>query len=153
MRLYLVQHGEAKSEVEDPERPLTDRGAKTVVQVARWVSDRGLGVGEIRHSGKRRAAETAEILAQHVKPPKGVRAAAGLGPRDNVLLMAAALEHEPESLMLVGHLPFLGRLAGQLVVADAGASVVRFTNAGIVCLWRDQNGWGIDWALPPRLLA
>ena len=30
MRLYLVQHGEAKPEEEDPERPLTDRGASDV---------------------------------------------------------------------------------------------------------------------------
>ena len=33
MRLYLVQHGEAKSEEEDPDRPLTDRGASDVRRV------------------------------------------------------------------------------------------------------------------------
>jgi broad specificity phosphatase PhoE len=35
MRLYLVQHGEAKSEAEDPDRPLTDRGAAYVREVAK----------------------------------------------------------------------------------------------------------------------
>jgi phosphohistidine phosphatase SixA len=41
MELFLVQHGEAKSETEDPERPLTDRGAETVVRMAAcsWPAD------------------------------------------------------------------------------------------------------------------
>ena len=41
MRLYLVQHGEAKSEKEDPERSLTDRGA-----------GRDPGGGRSRQSGR-----------------------------------------------------------------------------------------------------
>ena len=69
---------------------------------------------------------------------------AGLQPKDDVRPMAAALERETEALMLVGHLPFLGRLVGQLVAADADSAVVRFTNAGIVCLCREEDQWSID---------
>jgi phosphohistidine phosphatase SixA len=32
--LYLVQHGDAKSEAEDPERPLTERGRSDVARLA-----------------------------------------------------------------------------------------------------------------------
>ena len=38
MKLYLIQHGEAKSEVEDPERSLTSRGEKEVMTVSRVAS-------------------------------------------------------------------------------------------------------------------
>ena len=34
MKLYLVQHGEAKSKAEDPQRPLTERGREDVARVA-----------------------------------------------------------------------------------------------------------------------
>ncbi len=34
MELYLVQHGEAKSKAEDPQRPLTQRGREDVARVA-----------------------------------------------------------------------------------------------------------------------
>ena len=34
MRLYLVQHGAAKSEQEDPQRGLTDEGRRTVEKIA-----------------------------------------------------------------------------------------------------------------------
>ena len=34
MRVYLVQHGEAKPETEDPERPLTVKGAEEIKRVS-----------------------------------------------------------------------------------------------------------------------
>jgi phosphohistidine phosphatase SixA len=34
MKLYLVQHGEAKSEVEDPERSLTVRGEEETRKIS-----------------------------------------------------------------------------------------------------------------------
>ena len=64
MRLYLVQHGEAKSKTEDPQRPLTERGREDVARVAAFAASAGLQVGQIRHSGKRRAEETALYCAQ-----------------------------------------------------------------------------------------
>jgi len=38
MEIYLVQHGEAKSESEDPERPLTENGRRAVESVARYIA-------------------------------------------------------------------------------------------------------------------
>jgi len=34
MKLYLVQHGEANSKAEDPQRPLAERGRGDVARVA-----------------------------------------------------------------------------------------------------------------------
>lgn len=152
MQLFLVQHGEAKTEAEDPERSLTDGGAAAAEEVARWAAHARIAIGQIRHSGKRRAEQTAEIFARHLQPPQGVAAVPGLKPKDDVRPTAATLETETAAIMLVGHLPFLGRLVGQLVAGDPATAVVRFTNAGIVCLSRDEGGWLIDWALPPRLV-
>ena len=38
--VYLVQHGQAEAEDEDPQRPLTDRGADDAAWVAHWAIDR-----------------------------------------------------------------------------------------------------------------
>jgi len=62
MRLYLVQHGEAKREEEDPSRPLTENGRREVEIVAKFLSEAGIKIDKILHSGKLRAAQTAEIL-------------------------------------------------------------------------------------------
>ncbi len=151
MRVYLVQHAEAMSEDQDPQRPLTDLGR----QHARWVG--GLAarmeveVQQVRHSGKTRARETAEILGDALNPPQGVVAASGLSPLDDVEPVAEDLEDGSGSIMLVGHLPFMERLAGRLLTGDAREPVIDFTNAGIVCLERTVDRWQASWIITPRI--
>jgi phosphohistidine phosphatase len=142
MELYLVQHGEAKPESEDPERPLTDRGTEAVRRIAAWAARIGVQVGQIRHSGKRRAEQTAALMGERLNPPKGVIVAEGLKPNDDPSPLAEALRSEHESLMVVGHLPYLGRLASLLVVDDPDGGIIRFQQAGIVCLDRQEGEVG-----------
>lgn len=149
MRLYLVQHGEAKAKAEDPERPLTERGAETVQRMAAWASRMQLKVNQIRHSGKKRAQQTAAILAQSLSPTEGVVATTGLDPKDGVRPVAKTLQDASEAVMLVGHLPFLNRLASLLLTDDPERDLICFQYAGIVCLERQERKWSLDWAVPP----
>ena len=63
MRVYLVQHGESKSEEEDPQRRLTDKGIGEVQSVAKVLRALKLAVDAIWHSDKARAQQTGELLA------------------------------------------------------------------------------------------
>ena len=153
MNLYLVQHGEAEPKSEDSERLLTARGRDDVARVAAFARQAGVSVHQIRHSGKRRAEETAAILAEHLAPVSGVSAMAGLAPKDDVAGVAELVNHETEPLMLVGHLPFLDRLAGLLVAGDPDKSVVSFQRGGIVCLQRDPKAWAVGWVVTPDLIS
>ena len=152
MKLFLVQHGEAKQENEDPDRSLTDRGAEVVERMADWAARSGITVNQIFHSGKRRAEQTGAIFAKHLNPPRGVIALKGLSPNDDVTSVVATLQGEQESIMLVGHLPHLNRLVGMLVTGNPDNVVVRFRNAGIVCLSQQEENWAIDWVMQPDLI-
>jgi hypothetical protein len=101
MDIYLVQHGEARPEVEDPERSLTDRGEETVCKVAAWAARAGLRVDQIRHSGKRRAEQTAAILADLLRPIQGMVAVTGLAPNDDVKPVAETLWTKPRDRLFV----------------------------------------------------
>ena len=80
MRLYLVQHAEAKSEAEDPTRPLTEKGLADIKRVARHLKEHAnIKVAEINHSGKTRAEQTAQVLAEALAP-RGVAKGEGLEP-------------------------------------------------------------------------
>jgi phosphohistidine phosphatase len=153
MELYVVQHGEAKSESEDPERPLTERGAEAVRRMAAWAAQVGVRAAQIRHSGKRRAEQTAALLAERLAPVNGVIAVEGLKPNDDVRPVAESLQTEHESVMLVGHLPFLSRLASLLVAGNPEGGVIRFRQGGIVCLVQDEGKWAVNWVMPPELLG
>jgi phosphohistidine phosphatase len=67
VKLYLVQHGQAKPENEDPERPLTGDGLDAVARVARQsVEQLGVRPDRVVHSGKTRARQTAEVWGRLV---------------------------------------------------------------------------------------
>jgi phosphohistidine phosphatase len=48
-------------------------------------------------------------------------------------------------------MPFMERLAGQLVAGDPEVQVVRFRNGGIVCLTQNDDRWQVAWNLTPDL--
>lgn len=150
--LYLVQHGEAVPKSEDAERPLSALGWASAERVAAWMAAAGLGVDQVRHSGKLRARQTATIFSQRLQPRQGIASYPGLGPHDDVQPVADALEKCPCSVMLVGHLPFLGRLAGLLLVGDPERPLIQFPNAGLVGLAREEDRWTLTCAVPPELL-
>lgn len=150
MELILVQHGSSAPKTEDPERPLTETGREETARVAAWLAVSGVSPSHVRHSGKRRAAETAAIMALVLKPAGGVDGMSGLNPNDDVALLAEALNRRQEDIMLVGHLPNLARLASLLLAGDPDLDVVRFRNSGAVCIGREDNGWSLRWAITPE---
>jgi phosphohistidine phosphatase len=153
MELYLVQHGPAKSETEDPERPLTDEGRRLVEHVAAFLAPLRLRIERIEHSGKQRARQTAELLAQALHPPAGISEVTGLAPNDDVGMMMARLAGETANLMLVGHLPHLSRLVSRLLGLPADRPAVQFQMGGVVRADRSDAGeWVIRWMLIPDLL-
>ncbi|MDX1623935.1 MAG: phosphohistidine phosphatase SixA [Gemmatimonadota bacterium] len=152
MRLYLMQHGLATSKEEDPDRPLTDEGRAEVERVARAASRVGIELDAIHHSGKLRARQTAEILAERLQPGR-VEEREGISPTDDPSIVAEEVAERSRPLSLVGHLPHLERLASLLAAGDPDASVVAFRNAALVCLERDGEGaWGLRWILHPELV-
>jgi phosphohistidine phosphatase len=153
MKVYLMQHGEAQPKDVDPTRPLTERGRQEVQRVATFAERFGLKVNQIRHSGKTRAEQTANILSEALSPPGGVVAVSGLAPLDDVQPVADGLAREQQPVMLVGHLPFMARLTGLLVTGNPDRSVVQFRNGGIVCLAyeEEKETWLVTWVLTPEM--
>lgn len=151
MDLYLVQHAQAVPKQQNPQRPLTEEGRHAADVVASACGRLGLTVQQIWHSGKTRAEQTATILAGTLSPPEGVVQVAGLGPRDDVQPVARRLERGTQPVLLVGHLPFLERLAAYLLTGDPECTVVQFTNASVVCLVREGTRWQVRWILTPEI--
>ena len=154
MNLFLVQHGEAKTEQEDRARPLTDHGRQEVEHVARAAARLDLRLGGIVHSGKLRAAQTAEIFARELHPIRGCRDSTGLSPNDDPAIIGDMIVHgDGGPTMFVGHLPHLSRLASRLLVGDPGKELIAFRTGAIVHLAGDDAGWRLRWILTPELAS
>ncbi|MDR7401295.1 MAG: histidine phosphatase family protein [Armatimonadota bacterium] len=152
MNLYLVHHAEAVPEERDPARPLTERGWAQARSVARQAVTRaGARPLRIVHSEKLRAAQTAQAWRE-VLPEVEVTADARLNPSADPGSLVPALAEEGHDLALVGHQPFLNRLAALLLCEDAGRPVLALPAAGVACLERGPHGeWTVRWAIGPDL--
>ncbi len=156
MLLYLIQHGDAKKEEEDPSRPLSDKGVHDAERVAGHLSRLGIVAKDILHSGKLRAKQTAEIIAGNLKPasPRNLSETDGLAPLDNPGIWDDRLKYMTHDLMLVGHLPHLGRLSSLLLCGDREKDIISFRTGCVLCVERDGKGvWSVRWMVTPDILA
>ncbi len=153
MKLYLVRHGDAVAKEVDPDRPLSEEGRQDVKRVAEFLGEARVRVPVIFHSGRRRAEQTARLFAAHVSQGAFLEKTVGMDPLDSVSAFAPRVAGWTVDTMVVGHLPFMGRLVSLLVVGDETAPVASFKPGAVVCLHRgEEEGWSLAWMIDPELL-
>ena len=154
MRLYLVQHGEAVSKDVDPRRPLTDEGRSEIERLASFLGRSGVRVERVVHSGKHRAEQTAKLLANQLAPAVNIQAMQNLSPNDPIDPLHEELQNWATDTVVVGHLPYMGKLVANLVAGDEQSNLVEFQPGSIVCLEKKHGqDWMIVWMIPPQLIS
>ncbi|MCS7163524.1 MAG: phosphohistidine phosphatase SixA [Thermodesulfovibrio sp.] len=152
MYLYLVQHAKAKSEEEDQARPLSEEGYRDIRKVALFLSKANLSIDSIWHSGKLRAKQTADVLAETLGV-RDIKEVKGVAPLDEPEIIAEEILNSKSSIMIVGHLPHLSKLTSLLVLGDKERKVVNFQMGGVVCLKREEQTWSLRWFIIPEILS
>jgi phosphohistidine phosphatase len=149
MKLYLVRHGKAEAGEDDRLRPLREDGREAVARIGARLRKSGVRPERIEHSGLVRAHQTAEILASEVGGE--VVQENGLASSADVTRTAERLGHASENVMLVGHEPFMGRLAAFLLTGDADAELFHVRTGAVICLSDDEGGWTLEWFIYPGI--
>ena len=122
--------------------------------MAAFLGQADVHVVRLLHSGKTRAQQTAEILANSVLRGGAPEAANGLSPNDSVEPVLKDSASWSVDTMIVGHLPYMAKLVARLVSAQEARPVVSFRPGTVACLERDDNGaWSVAWMLPPGCLS
>lgn len=154
MLLYLIRHGKAKSEAEDPLRPLSEKGFQEISRTASYLARLNISVNQIFHSGKLRAKQTAEVLSGNLKPINGTLETEGLAPTDDPSIWAERLDEIADPIMLVGHLPHLEKLTTLLLTGNSNRDIVSIKTGGVICLDKDNAGyWSIQWITAPEIVV
>jgi phosphohistidine phosphatase len=150
MTLYLVRHGKARKGGKDRLRPLTQRGIRETRAAAEFLKRMRIQPMAIWHSDRVRAVQTARILEELV-PKQGLIEKPDMGPEDSVGFIMQSIARSRGDLIIVGHLPHLGKLVAKLTGAPKSKDVLRFTPSTIVVLSQDNGKWSIDAVIPPPL--
>ena len=161
MDCVLLRHGIAVEQDEwegsDADRPLTERGAKRVMQVAAGLTRLDVRPTHVFSSPLIRAIETAKIAHHSLRVRSAVRIVDALlpdAPPDRLLALLRDLPAE-SSVLCVGHEPHLGMVAS-VMLAGRSSAAFSFKKAG-ACLIelpiRAQPGQGVlRWWLQPGQL-
>jgi phosphohistidine phosphatase len=148
MRLYIVRHAIAAPHgtpgISDDDRLLTEDGIKKMRQAAAGLRSLDYIPELILSSPLPRALQTAEILIDTFGQKRTrleiLEALAPAGSREELYLAIASHEKKLESLMLVGHQPSLGEIAGEIIWGTAehfldlkkgGACLIELEHSGV----------------------
>ncbi|MFH1123588.1 MAG: hypothetical protein V1758_07990 [Pseudomonadota bacterium] len=77
----------------------------------------------------------------------------GLSPLDDAKEIANHIKETKKNLLIIGHLPHLGKLASLLIAGRESVPIVSFQQGGVVCLEKAAEGlWSVVWMLVPEIL-
>lgn len=161
MDIYILRHGIAVEhgtpgfEV-DSDRPLTAKGKRQLRKSAAAMKRMKLRFDVILTSPYERARRTAEIVAEELKLKKRLKIADPLkceGDPEKLISETAKLRPAPESMLLVGHEPYLSQLISVLVSGSENAEM-DFKKGGLCKLETAGLTFGkcaqLEWFLTPK---
>jgi phosphohistidine phosphatase len=133
MEIYLMQHGPSFSRDMDPEESLTPDGEAMIAMAGRGLKRIGLRFDVIVCSTKKRALQTARIVAEQLgfEPEKILQTdflKPMAAPEESIRLLK---QYEGVKAVLVaGHLPSLAEIASMLLTEGSKATI-QFERGGI----------------------
>ena len=163
MEIYLLRHAPAgvrapEDRADDNLRPLTPGGIKQMRRIARAMRRMNLKFDLILSSPIKRAMQTAEIVAAEFRFKRRLKLTEQLAPHGDAEILLERLSvlcARSRRVLLVGHEPYLGRLAGVLL-AGRDAAAFKLKKAGLCRLSVRRLSYGpcaeLDWWLTPRLM-
>lgn len=151
MNLYILQHGDAVPKDVDPERPLSEQGRRDIHILALHMNNMRVQLGHVFHSGKLRARESAELIAEALSPGLEPVQADGLGPNDDPAAIIEDLEQIKQNLLIASHMPFVSRLCSTLLTGTAAAEFASRPGT-LFCLEKSDDRWRLAWMLRPDFL-
>jgi len=148
MTLYIVRHGRARKGGKDRLRPLTERGIRETRAAAEFLKRIRVRPKAIWHSDRVRAIQTARLL-RGLRPAGGLIEQPDMGPDDSVGFIVKRIKQARGDLMIVGHLPHLGKLVAKLIDGNISDEILRFPPSAVVVLGDEEGNWAIEAVLPP----
>jgi phosphohistidine phosphatase len=164
MNLYILRHGIAVERgtpgyAKDADRPLTPEGERKLASIGEAMQRLELSFDLILTSPYVRAQQTAEIVAKVLGARKKLEFSDALVPDGSMQELVGSLNRHrpvPDSVLLVGHEPYLSGLISLLVSGKENCCVV-LKKGGLCKLTTESLRPGrcaaLEWLLTPKQMA
>jgi len=151
LNLYILQHGDAEPKEINPERPLSEQGMHDIRILGMQMQNMGVQLGNIFHSGKLRAEQSASLIAEALSAEIEPLQAEGLNPNDDPAVILGTIEQTGDNMLFVSHMPLVSRLCSSLLTGATDAEFVS-TPGTLFCLQKTDGKWRLGYMLTPDFL-
>ncbi len=155
MHLYLLRHANADTIApSDDARLLSEKGMMQAVKVARFCEAHGIQPSLVLTSPVRRAHDTAQIVAAHLRAEMMIVPWLACGMSPSIALDELRAFRSHGSVMIVGHEPDFSSLIAHLLGTPSGENVA-VKKASLTLLEVETLARGaarLDFFLPSRLM-
>lgn len=151
MYLYILQHGEAVPKETQPDRPLSEKGMREIRILALHMQNMGVQLGNIFHSGKLRAEQSARLIAETLSPEVKPVQADGLNPNDDPTVIIEDIEQMDGNILIASHMPFVSSLCSTLLTGTKDAEFASMPGT-LFCLEKADDKWRLAYMLRPDFL-
>lgn len=159
MDLFILRHAIAEEKETytgpDSERPLTEKGAKKMRRIAGSLRKMEISFDVVLSSPFRRAKETAEIVVNEFHCETALKFSAHLKVGGNPAALIDEINKSygrSESILLVGHEPYLSGLISMLISGENGLPIA-LRKGGICKLSVGSLRYGrcatLEWLMAP----
>jgi phosphohistidine phosphatase len=162
MDIYILRHAIAAEPTpgqSDFDRPLTPEGKKKLQRITKACRNLDLSFDRVISSPYVRARETAEMVTAALAPRRKLELWDSLGAEGNpreFIVELRKLRPAPQSVLVVGHEPYLSSLIALLVCGSTHA-LITLKKAGLCKLATDSlqpaRCARLEWLLTPRQLV
>ncbi len=143
----LLRHAKSswkQSALADHDRPLKKRGRRDAPLMGTFLRSNDLTPGLVLCSSAKRAVETLELVFDE-RPETEITKSLYMAHSGELLAILRAAPESCASVMIIGHNPGLGQLAGQLVgsgdAAGIGRLAVKYPTCGLAVISFDVAEW------------
>ncbi len=147
-----MRHTQAVPKAENPARPLSHVGTQTAQKVGKFLQKHFQPhIDVIYHSHKLRAKETALAIRGELQISSKIEEVEGLEPLDPPNIWMENLQTIEHEVMIVTHLPYIGKLTSLLLEPAGNQQKIEFNYGTCICLERyAPNHWVIAYEFTPE---
>ena len=119
--------------------------------LALHMQNMGVQLGNVFHSGKLRAQQSASLIAETLSPEILPVQTEGLNPNDDPTVIIGDIEQMNENILIASHMPFVSSLCSTLLTGTADAEFASMPGT-LFCLEKADGKWRLAFMLRPDFL-
>ena len=158
LTLYLLRHAKSSwddASQQDFERPLASLGHKACVTIGEFIQEKGIDFDVVLVSSAARTRETIELVKERAKIRGEVRYDERIyeATLSQLLEIISQIDHDRESVLLVGHNPGIEELLSLLTGEQQRVTTANFAKIKLKAInWSENlaNKGTLKWIIRPK---